>query len=93
MTSGVYDHTLDTSLLSTYNPAFVTANGGTAASAEAALGFGLSTGRAYLNVHTTAFPGGEIRGFLVPVPEPATLAALGLVGLCGLAARRRAVVS
>ena len=31
VTSGTYDHTFDMSLLSSYNPAFVTLNGGTAA--------------------------------------------------------------
>src|SRR5581483_2234973 len=64
VTSGTYDHTFDTTLLSSYNPAFVTANGGTAASAEAALAASLAAGTAYLNIHTTQFPGGEIRGFL-----------------------------
>jgi hypothetical protein len=54
---------------------------------------GLGAGTAYLNVHTTAFPGGEIRGFLTavtPVPEPETYA-LFLTGLAwlGVAARRR----
>jgi hypothetical protein len=47
-----------------YNPAFVTANGGTAASAEATLFTGIMAGHAYLNIHTTMFPGGEIEGFL-----------------------------
>jgi len=32
----------------------------------------------YINVHSSAFPGGEIRGVIVPVPEPSTLALLGL---------------
>jgi len=45
----------------------------------------------YVNLHTSAFPGGEIRGQLAPVPEPTTsamlLGGLGLVGF--LAARRR----
>jgi hypothetical protein len=67
VTAGTYAMTFDTSLASTYNPAFVTANGSVAA-AEAALAASLAAGTSYLNIHTTDFPGGEIRGFLVAVP-------------------------
>jgi hypothetical protein len=88
VTSGSYDQTFDLSLASSYRPAFITDNGGTPASAEAALAAGLEQGRAYLNIHSTFAPGGEIRGFLAPVPAPATIALFG-AALAGLAATRR----
>jgi len=88
VTSGFYDLTLDMTLASSYNPAFVTANGGTTASAEAALFAGIAAGRAYVNIHSSTFGGGEIRGFLAPVPEPATWGFMAL-GLSAVALRLR----
>jgi hypothetical protein len=73
----------DLTQASTYNPAFVTAQGGTIAAAEATLVAGLLAGNAYLNIHTMMFPNGEIRGFLSAVPEPATWAMM-LLGFLGL---------
>jgi len=89
---GVYTNTLDLTLASSWNSAFVTANGGTFTSAEGALAAAMASGRAYLNVHSSFAPGGEIRGFLVAVPEPSALAVFGL-GASALAwkARRRAL--
>ena len=71
VTAGSFTNTLDMTLPGSYNPTFVTNNGGTTATAEAALFLFIEQGRAYLNVHSSAFPGGEIRGFLIPAPVPA----------------------
>lgn len=86
-TAGVYDHTFDMTLASSYRAGFITAHGGTVSTAWSALLDGLAQGQAYLNIHTATFPGGEIRGFL-QVPEPATGALLA-VALMGLAAAPR----
>jgi hypothetical protein len=88
VTSGSYDQIFDLTLASSFNAAFITANG-SVAGAEAALAAGLDAGRAYFNIHTNFASGGEIRGFLAAVPEPATLPLLGLGVLSLLAVRRK----
>jgi hypothetical protein len=90
VTAGSYSQLFDLTASGTYNPAFVTANGGTIPSAEAALVAGLLGGQSYLNIHTNLFPTGEIRGQL-RVPEPASLLLLlsGVLSLATTAAWRK----
>jgi hypothetical protein len=65
-TSGTYTHSFDlsdsTQLTGITQAAFIA---------------GLLGGQAYANIHNATNPGGEIRGFLVAVPEPWSLGLLG----------------
>jgi hypothetical protein len=79
-------------LASSYNPGFLNnaVNGGNTGAAEANLLAALLDGRGYFNIHTSAFPGGEIRADLHLVPEPDTwMMMLGGFVAAGLAIRRR----
>ena len=51
----------------------------------------LLAGNVYINIHTELFPGGEIRGQVLAVPLPSTVALLGLslVALGVFSTRRR----
>jgi len=95
--AGTYDSTFDLTQSSSWNPSTLNGAlfGGSTAAIEAYFAQGLQQGRAYLNVHTNQFPGGEIRGFLTPaVPEPATWALLLVgFGLAGGALRRRPLLA
>ena len=89
--TGTYDQTFNTLAAGTYNPALLNnaAIGGSTALAEQALFAGIISGNSYLNVHTTLFPGGEIRGTLDPVPEPTSLMLVGTGLLAFVSMRRR----
>jgi hypothetical protein len=78
-----------------YDPAFLSAHGGTAQGAASALVDGINANEAYVNLHTSAYPDGEIRGWLVaapPVPETAewSMLAVGLAGLMWMSRKRPA---
>jgi CHRD domain/PEP-CTERM motif len=94
VTTGFYSQIFDLTLATSFNPAFIAANGGTPLAAELVLAAGMASGQSYFNIHSTMFPGGEIRGFLAQVsddaviPEPATLLLVG-GGIGALAAARR----
>ena len=97
VTSGSYDRTFDMTQASSFNPAFITNHGGTVDQARADLFAGMLASQSYLNVHTSLFPGGEIRGQLIPqVPEPASwalmIAGFGLLG-GALRVRRAAAIT
>ena len=49
----------------------------------------ITEGRSYVNFHSSQFPGGELRGALMAVPEPGTYALILCGGLMLLATARR----
>jgi hypothetical protein len=86
VTNGTFTNSYDLSQSSSFNPSY---NGGV--NQEAAFVAALLANKAYWNIHSSTFGGGEIRGFMRLIPEPASggLIALGIVGLAGIARRRR----
>ncbi|MFS2024052.1 CHRD domain-containing protein [Massilia sp. CT11-137] len=93
VTAGTYSKAIPLDDAMSYDPAFVSTHGGTASSAETALIDAINANEAYVNIHTSLYPNGELRGWLVaapPVPETAewSMLAVGLAGLMWMSRRR-----
>jgi hypothetical protein len=91
--AGTYTGAIPLGAETSYDPAFLSMHGGTPQGAAAALLEAIAANEAYVNIHSTAFPNGELRGWLVaaPVPEPGAWAMLagGLGALAWMRRRRQ----
>ena len=87
-TSGAFNSFLDLDDPNNFNATFLSGAGGTTDLAIAKFLAGISSHSVYLNIHSSTFPGGEIRGFLVPEPGTVALALLAF-GAMGIVRRRR----
>jgi hypothetical protein len=68
VTAGVYANTFNLDAPASFSAAFVTANGSSVPLARAALVEAMGRRGAYFNLHSTVFPGGELRADLAEVP-------------------------
>jgi len=82
VTSGSFSHLFDLDSAASYGSGFLGSFGGDVDAARAAFIAGLTANLAYFNIHTSVFPGGEIRGDIELVPEPGSM----ILMLSGLAA-------
>jgi hypothetical protein len=92
VTSGPFSGTLNLLDSASYNPVFITNNGGSASAAALVLINGIINGQSYFNIHTVMNGGGEIRGQLLPLPGalPLFVTGLGALGLLGWRRKKKA---
>lgn len=89
VSAGSFGAALDLDDSNNFNAAFITASGGLNQAISRFVA-GLNNGQTYLNIHSTTFGGGEIRGFMrVPEPTSVALSLLALVALATVGARRQ----
>lgn len=81
VTATTYKRLFDLTDPTLYSAAFLAGAGGSATDAASALAAALAAGQVYVNIHTTTFAGGEIRGNLQAVPEPGALALVAMAML------------
>ena len=84
VTSGTYTRTFDLTVAQTYDGAFLAAAdtglGQTVVDALKALHDSAEDETAFIRITTASFPGGAISGHLSAVPEPSSLALVGILG-------------
>ena len=93
VTAGIFDALYDMTLASSWNAAFITSSGGTTTLAETRFFAAMGRGETYFNIHTQLFPGGEIRGTLIPEPGALALTLAALLAAGALSRRRSAAVA
>ncbi len=94
VSSSTYSNILNLLAAGTYRAGFITASGGTVQGARDAFLAALIGKKAYLNIHSSTFGGGEIRGFLVQqVPGPLPIFGVGVAMAWSRRLRRRLAAS
>jgi CHRD domain/PEP-CTERM motif len=87
--TGTFNDSFDLTDAASYGGGFLDSFGGDVDAARAAFLTGINSNRAYFNIHTPTYGGGEIRGDIQLIPEPGSVVLLGLGLAAGVLYRRR----